>query len=54
MSLHRLAGRINRIGGGQTICNSLFVRAMTTAADVESKLRDKLKAQDVVRAFPAS
>ena len=48
MSLYRIAGHFNRIAGTPTIGNNLLVRAMTSAADVEEKLRDKLGAQDVV------
>lgn len=49
MSLWSVAGQARRVAGTQAIPRNLFLRAMTTAADVEAKLRDKLKAQDVVR-----
>ncbi len=52
MSLYRLAGHLRRTVGAQTTCHNLLVRTMTSAADVEQKLRDKLKAADVVCASP--
>ena len=48
MSLYRLVGHLHRTAASQTTCQNLFVRAMTSSADVERKLRDKLKAEDVV------
>ena len=48
MSLLRLAGRLSCRADPQIISKTLFSRAMTSAADVETKLRDKLGAQEVV------
>ena len=48
MSLWSVAGQARRVAGTQAIPRNLFLRAMTTAADVEAKLKDKLKAQNVV------
>lgn len=48
MSLSRLAGRLFRKADSQIISKTLLSRAMTSAADVETRLRDKLGAQEVV------